>query len=119
MLFKVLSFFYKMPTKTKKTKKSKKTKSVKEEQVQVVEPTVTVTRTRRVVTHESVTQAFETLIADICTEIVNLREEHTKRGKTGIRFLKNVNRSDLYPRDPRRICFSNFIVSTPTCRVRT
>jgi len=83
-----------MPTKrkTKKTKKVTKPKVVVEEVVEevVVEEPVKVKRTRRVVTRETVLEGFETLMADVNTEVTNLKAT-VKKGKTGVRFLKHVN----------------------------
>ena len=81
-----------MPTKTKKSKKTRKSKSVKEEPVvePVEEPVKT--RTRRVVTRETVQEGFATLVADIAAEVDKIKQENStaKRGKTGVRFLKHV-----------------------------
>ena len=87
-----------MPTKTrkKKTKKSKSKPVVEKVVEKVVEEVVkvpVVTRTRRVVTRESVQNGFDLLVADIATEVENIKNTNTtvKRGKTGVRFLKHVS----------------------------
>jgi len=79
--------------KTKKSKKTRKPTPVKEEpkvEEPVEEPVKT--RTRRVVTRETVQEGFETLVAEIAEEVEKIKQENTtsKRGKTGVRFLKHI-----------------------------
>tara|TARA_B100000686_G_C16763400_1_gene960215 strand:+ start:1573 stop:2190 length:618 start_codon:yes stop_codon:yes gene_type:complete len=87
-------------SKTKKTKSSKsKSKSSKskpvepvvEEVVEKVVEEVPVKRTRRVVNRESVLAAHDSLLVDLNNEIEEIRKTaDKKKGKTGIRFLKNI-----------------------------
>ena len=81
-------------SKTKKSKsKSKKTKSspVVEEVVEEVVVEVKPKRVRRVVNKESVITDFDKLLEDVLSEIDEKRKAADKtKGKTGIRFLKNV-----------------------------
>ena len=83
-------------SKTKKTKSSKssskssKSKPVEEVVEKVVEE-APVKRTRRVVNRESVLAAHDSLLVDLNNEIEEIRKTaDKKKGKTGIRFLKNI-----------------------------
>lgn len=101
-----------MPTtkvrKTKKTKKSKSKKTTEPVEDPVEDPVekVKTTRTRRVVNNESVQKEFESLVDAITAEVANLKTENakSKRGKTGVRFLKHVcTRLKTLAKDTNRV----------------
>jgi chromatin remodeling complex protein RSC6 len=102
---------------SKKTKKSRSTKSktTKVEVPKVPEvpevPEVPVekskTRTRRVVNQESVQKEFAALVQELTDEVAKIKQENstsTKRGKTGVRFLKHIcTRLKTLAKDTNRV----------------
>ena len=131
-LFKALHFSYKMPTtkarKSSKKTKTKKSKSTTKDKSKVKPPPVETpvetpvekkTRKRRVVNQESVLKEFSTLVEELTTEVARIKDENstsTKRGKSGIRFLKHVcTRLKTLSNDTNRV----FNKKRPSTRTNT